>query len=52
MGARRNLEMAQNFQKELEERRALEYRLRAFTGDDIPLARGHIHVPDITKKKK
>ncbi|KXJ16151.1 hypothetical protein AC249_AIPGENE4557 [Exaiptasia diaphana] len=45
--ARRNLEQAQKFQKELEERRSLEYRLRAYTGEEIPLAKGQI-----TRKKK
>ncbi|XP_058954381.2 leucine-rich repeat-containing protein 27 isoform X2 [Pocillopora verrucosa] len=33
--ARKNLEMAREFQREVKDRKQLEYRLRAFTGDDV-----------------
>ncbi|XP_029198184.1 leucine-rich repeat-containing protein 27-like [Acropora millepora] len=33
--ARRNLEMAQQIQRDVIDRKNLEYRLRAFTGDDV-----------------
>ncbi|XP_068709488.1 leucine-rich repeat-containing protein 27-like isoform X3 [Montipora foliosa] len=33
--ARKNLEMARHIQREVNDRKNLEYRLRAFTGDDV-----------------
>ncbi|XP_048585417.1 leucine-rich repeat-containing protein 27 isoform X2 [Nematostella vectensis] len=48
--ARRNLEMAHKYQRELDERKALEYRLRAFTGDDIALAKGNVQQRLSSKK--